>query len=540
MGLSSRWDRYAAAFFVLVSVALMTGCLALPSSTASNSNGSVSAGTTSLDFGTAVVGASKQLTDTLANNSSATVTIASAMSSDASFQVVAPVMPFNLAPGQSAALTVSFTPRAAGKPAGRLTISTSAATAGTIAVTLAGSAVSAGALELSPASLSFGTVAVGQSEAKTATLKNSGGSAVTVSKASVSSAAFTLNGLTLPVTLAASQSTNFTVTFAPKSSGSASGSIAVTGSASLSMSAASGSSGPSSTSTTASLPLAGSGTSAGQLTVSPTTVAFGNVTVGSPQNQAVTLTNSGGTSATISQASATGPGVSISGLALPLVLAAGQSSTFQVTFAPTVAGTVTGSLAIVSTATNPNLAVAVTGTAVTPGTIAFTPPSVSFGNVQVGTSQNQPATITNSGGASMTITRATAAGAGFSVTGLTLPLTLGPGQSSAFSVTFAPQASGNVSGSVAFTSNSATATLSLSGAGLAVGSLSPNPASVNFGSIQLGSNQAQAITLTNSGSSSVTITQASASGTGFSMTGPTLPATLNSGQSASFTATFAP
>lgn len=518
----------------------MTGCLALSGGKPSTNNGSLSAGTTNLDFGTAVVGASKQLTDTLTNSSSATVTIASAMSSDPSFQVTAPAMPFNLAPGQSAALTVAFTPHAAGKPVGKLSISTSAATAGTIAVALSGSAVATGALELTPASLAFGTVAVGQSEAKTAALKNSGGSDVTVSKASVSSAAFTINGLTLPVTLAAGQSTSLTVTFAPKSSGSASGSVAVSGSASLTMSAASGTSGSSSTSTSASLPVLGDGTSAGQLGVSPVSVAFGNVTVGSTQSQTVTLTNSGGTSATISQATATGSGVSISGLALPLTLAAGQSSTFQVTFAPTSAGPVTGSLAITSTATNSNLAVAITGTAVTLGSIAFTPASISFGDVQVGTSQSQPATITNSGGTSVTITKATAAGAGFSVSGLTLPLALGPGQSSAFSVTFAPQTSGNVSGSVVFTSNVATATLSLSGAGLAVGSLSPSPASVNFGSIQLGSNQAQAITVTNGGSSSVTITQASASGTGFSLTGLSLPATLNSGQSASFTATFAP
>ena len=138
--------------------------------------------------------------------------------------------------------TVSFTPHAAGKPVGRLTISTSAATAGTIAITASGSAVAPGALELSPASLSFGTVVVGQSEAQTATLKNSGSSSVTVWKASVSSAAFTISGLALPVTLAAGQSTTITVTFAPKTSGWASGSVAISGTASLTLSASSGSS----------------------------------------------------------------------------------------------------------------------------------------------------------------------------------------------------------------------------------------------------------------------------------------------------------
>jgi hypothetical protein len=540
MGLSSRWDRLAAASFILLSVAAMTGCLALPATKAPANNGSVSAGTANLDFGTAVVGASKQLTDTLTNSSTATVTIASAMSSDPSFQVTAPAMPFNLVPGQSADLTVVFTPHAAGKPLGKLSISTSALAAGTISVAVTGSAVAAGTLEVSPASISFGTVAVGQSMAKTAALKNSGGTSVTVSQASVSSSAFTINGLTLPVTLSAGQSTSFTVTFAPKTLGAANGSVAVSGSASLTMSAASGSSGPPAAATSTSLPVAGDATSAGQLTVSPVSVAFGSVPVGTTQSQSVTITNSGGTSATISQATATGSGVTISGLPLPLTLPPSQSSTFQVTFSPTSPGAVTGGIAVISSATNSNLAVAVTGTAVSAGALVLAPTSVSFGNVQVGTSQSQPATITNSGGSNVTITKATASGAGFGVSGLVLPLTLTPGQSSTFTLSFAPQASGSVTGGVAFTSNVATATLPLSGAGQPLGGLAANPANVSFGNIQVGTNRTQTVAVTNSGSSTVTISQASASGTGFSLTGPTLPTTLTTGQSASFTATFAP
>ena len=58
---------------------------------------------------------------------------------------------------------------------------------------------------------------------------------------------------------------------------------------------------------------------------------------------------------------------------------------------------------------------------------------MSFGNVQVGSSQNQTATITNSGGSAVTITGATPAGAGFTVSGLSMPLSLGPGQSSSSS-----------------------------------------------------------------------------------------------------------
>jgi len=201
---------------------------------------------------------------------------------------------------------------------------------------------------------------------------------------------------------------------------------------------------------------------------------------------------------------------------------------------------VSGGLTITSTANNTNLSIAVTGTAVAPGALALNPSSVSFGSVTVGSSQNQPVTITNSGGSSVTITKATAAGAAFSISGLATPLKFTPGQSASFTVAFTPQAAGNTSGSVAFTSNIASVSLGLTGTGQAAGALGANPASVVFGSVQVGNNQAQTITLTNNGNSSVVISQVSASGNGFSLSGISTPLTLGAGLSTTFTTTFHP
>jgi hypothetical protein len=541
MDLNSRWDRYAALFLLLLAVAAMGGCQALSGGGSSTNNGSVSAVSTNLNFGTAVVGSSKHLTDTLTNHSLAAVTISSAASSDPAFQLTQPAMPFHLAPGQSALLTIAFTPQSAGKPAGKISIKSTVPSTGEIDVAVSGSAVAAGKLAVSPASLAFGSVRVGQSQAKAATLTNPGGTSVTISQDSVTSAAFSVSGLALPLALAPGQSATFNVTFAPKSPGAARGSVNVNGHSSLTTNTAQGSSGSQSTAPTSiTLSVSGDAATAGQLAVAPASVAFGNVTVGSPQSQTVTLTNSGGTGTTISQATATGSGVSVSGLTLPLTLAPGQSSGFQITFAPVSAGAVAGSVAVASTAANSSLSLAVTGAGVTPGALAVNPPSINLGSVQVGTSQNQQATITNTGGATVTMTKARTTGAGFSVSGLGFPLSLAPGQSSAFTVTFAPQASGSVSGSVAFASNIATQSVPLSGTGLPAGALGASPSGVSFGNVQVGANQAQNITLTNSGTLSVTITQASASGTGFSMSGITLPTTLAANQSTTFTATFAP
>jgi hypothetical protein len=64
---------------------------------------------------------------------------------------------------------------------------------------------------------------------------------------------------------------------------------------------------------------------------------------------------------TISQAAASA-GFTLSGPALPVTLAAGQSASFTVRFAPTTSGAVNGSLSLASNATNSTAAVALSGT----------------------------------------------------------------------------------------------------------------------------------------------------------------------------------
>ncbi len=79
---------------------------------------------------------------------------------------------------------------------------------------------------------------------------------------------------------------------------------------------------------------------------------FGDVVLGDSSILPIEIYNTGTGSVTISQAAVTGTGFSISGLLLPLVLSVGQNAGFNITFAPTSAGSVTGSVSIVSNATN--------------------------------------------------------------------------------------------------------------------------------------------------------------------------------------------
>jgi hypothetical protein len=133
---------------------------------------------------------------------------------------------------------------------------------------------------------------------------------------------------------------------------------------------------------------------------------------------------------------------------------------------------------------------------------------------------------------------------------------LSGGQSVTGAVTFTPPNAGSDSGSVSisfntqgsggggkhhsFASTSSTFNLPVSGMGVATGQLSANPANLSFGSVQVGASQTLSETLSNSGGSSLTISAAQITGSGFSMSGLSLPVSLASGQSVSFSVTFSP
>ena len=99
----------------------------------------------------------------------------------------------------------------------------------------------------------------------------------------------------------------------------------------------------------------------GSVTSNPTTLAFGNVQVGSNASLSETVTNTGGSTVTISQANISNAAYSISGLTLPASVAAGKSLTFTVKFAPSAAGSASGNLTLVSDAANSPLTIPLSG-----------------------------------------------------------------------------------------------------------------------------------------------------------------------------------
>src|SRR5205807_1922181 len=137
----------------------------------------------------------------------------------------------------------------------------------------------------------------------------------------------------------------------------------------------------------------------------------------------------------------------------PVTLAAGQSASFSVLFTPTTAGAVSGNIAVTSNRSEQTREMTVTGTGITAGPLASNPTSLAFGSVQVSSSKTLSETVTNTGGTGVTISQVGVSGAGFSVSGISAPVTLAAGQSASFNVLFSPASAGAVSGNIAVTSN---------------------------------------------------------------------------------------
>jgi hypothetical protein len=510
--------------------------------------GRLAASPASFGFGGVNVGSSQTLSGTLTNAGSSSLSVTQA-SASAGFTLNGITLPLTLAAGQSVPFTVVFQPTQAGAATGALSLAgtVSLATGSfrmtnsrfrarahdttpmSMSVPLSGTGMAVGTFSAAPGNLSFGSVQTSKTASLTETLTNSTGSSVTVSNIAATGTGFSVSGITLPATISANASASFSVTYAPQTTGAATGSLAITSNA---------------PNGSLSFALSGTGTATptGTLSAQSASLSFGSVQTGTSQSLTEVLTNTGGASVTISGATITGTGYTISGLTTPLTVAAGGTASFTVKFAPTAAGTPSGGVTITSNASNTSLSIPVSGTAVAAGALTATPSSVSFGTVQTGSSTQNSVTITNSGSTSITISSASITGTGYTMSGLTTPLTLTAGQTAILKVTLAPTAAGTATGNVAINSNASNATLNipLTATVAAPGSVTATPSSVSFGSVQVGNTQLVSETLKNPGGTSVTISSAAVTGSAFTVSGLTLPMTLAAGQSFTFGMNYTP
>jgi hypothetical protein len=520
-----RSGRHRAGTIADASPSILPISISLPVSGIGASAGQLAVSPSALSLGNVKVGTTHTESAMLANSGGSPVTVSNASVTGHGFQMSGLSFPLRLAPGQRKNFSVIFTPQAAGTSTGTIAVTSDAGNS-VISLPITAIAVASGALISNPSSLSFGTVQVNHAQILPATLTNSGSSTVTVSRASISGSGFALSGVSLPLTLGPGQSTTLKVSFNPQSGGAVNASLSVISDAVNGRLA---------------VPLSGTGATTGALNSTPTSLNFGSVPAGSPKTLAGTLVNSGGSSITITQANVSVTGFAVNGLTLPTTLAAGQSRAFSVTFTPQSGGSRTGNLSIISNASNVALTIPLSATSATAGLLSTSDSSLDFASVALGNSSTQSETLTNTGGSSVTVTQATVSGTAFKVTGLSLPLTLGPGQSFTFGALFKPTTGGTATGSISVASNASNSTLTITLAGTAAvsGQLAVSPATLNFGTVTVGQTKSLTGSLTASGSS-ITVSNVNTTTSEFKVSGLTLPLTLAAGKSVSFTVTFAP
>ncbi len=485
---------------------------------------------TSVNFGKVTVGKQTTQPVSVANTGNTTVSLTQATFSNPQFSLPGATFPMSMATGQASNLTVAVTPTAAGTVTGTMTVQGSDGSS-PVTVNLSATAAAAGPqISLSRTAVPFGTVTVGSTGNQSVTITNNGSADLTISVISVSGAEFGVSGIATPKTISAGQTAAMGLTFHPTASGAVSGSVALT------------SNDTANPTTTIALSGTGTTTATGQLQANATSLSFGNVSSGTSSTQHVILTNTGTAAVQISSITTTGAGFSTNGISFPWTLNPSATVTLNVVFAPTAAGSVTGSTTVNSSASGSPLTITLSGTGVQ-GSLGIAPSSFAYGSVVDGQTKSQTFTIKNTGNASVTISQLTVTGAGYSVSGLNTPATLAAGASATFSAVFAPTTAGSLTGTITVTSNApgSPAKISLSGTGVASSvTLSANPTSLSFGSVNAGSSSTKSVTLTNSGNSNVTISQITVSAKDLTESGVTLPVTLTPGQTQTMNVKFSP
>jgi len=253
----------------------------------------------------------------------------------------------------------------------------------------------------------------------------------------------------------------------------------------------------------------------GQLTITPTALAFGDQAVGTTSApQSVTLANTGNAALSVTVDAAADPfaiaGSSTCGTTSPITIAVGASCTLAYTFTPSVTSTETQTLTV--TANGPGSgSIALSGTG-TQGHLSITPSTADFGDQAIfSASAPQTVTLKNDGSASLNVTALDAAASPFvrsagGTCATTLPITLAAGQSCTLLYSFMPTTTGQAVQLLAVTVDAlGSGSFLLLGNGVQ-GHLAITPASVDFGNQTTGTTSAaQTVTITNDGSAPLSV-----------------------------------
>ena len=317
----------------------------------------------SFSYGSVDLGQSKTLQSLLTNKGTTSITITASSLSNNQFTASNLRLPRVLGPGISIEVSVAFAPSSAGVASGQLSLTVKGSS---VSSTLWLTGKGVGTVTATPANISFGKIAVGSDATSPVVLKNTGTSKVTLTSLKTSGTGFSVGGAKFPLTLSGGRSVTLTATFAPQQQGAATGDAYVAGPA-------------------LNIPLSGTGTASSlELSITPGTLGFGNVAVGTTETLSAGLKATGG-NVTVSAVSSNNAQFAVPGVTFPLTVKAGQEVLLNVTFTPSKDGNSSAKLTFQSNAADSPTSETLAGTGTAPyvslSWMASSSPDVSGYNV---------------------------------------------------------------------------------------------------------------------------------------------------------------
>jgi hypothetical protein len=346
---------------------------------------------------------------------------------------------------------------------------------------------------------------------------------------------FAISANTCGSSLAAKGTCSVSITMTPVVSGAINGSLAISDTA------------PDSPQT-----VALSGTGNLPLTVAPATLTFTAEAVGSTSGaQTISITNNEASAVNLSFAASGDYAIATTGTTCTSSLASLAKCTLAITFSPTTAGAINGSVSITNgTAFSPQVvSLNGTGTGGTTAPLTFTPASFTFANQVVGTiSAGKAITVKNASASAVTLNGLAAtsdfAVAGSGTTPCAASLMLNAAASCTLTVTFSPPlgATGTINGAIVVNDNASVGQQVFDLKGPAVLPLSFSPGTLTFAAQTVATaSAAQTVTLTNNLTTTLTPTITGSGDFTAAPGGPTpCTGTVAAHAKCTFTVTFTP
>lgn len=468
---------------------------------------------TAINFGNLRAGQQRADSVLVTNIGGSDLSITQVNSTNASFSVN--LFSATIPRGQSRTFRILFSPISSGPQNGLIEFTHNGPGSPNIAA-VAGVGI-APVFAVSPGSVDFASVIVGTNRRDSVTVRNNGTDTLRVTRAQVATSVFSVTPIS--AVILPDSTRKFFVTFTPDSTVTRRDSLTFTHDAAGSPFHVS---------------LVGTGV-APTFFVQPTSLDFGNVRVNTTvRDSSILVTNRGSSTLTISTVDSSLPQYRVE--PRTAVLAANASQRFVVSFTPTTTQAFSTNIRFVHNAAGSPTNVAVTGRGVVP-VFSIDSTRVSFGNVVVNTTSLDSVFVTNTGGASLTISSVASSDTQFAATPRIA--VVGVGQTQRFTVSFTPNLPALRSAEITFTHDAAGSphTISAQGTGV-VSTFLLDSTALSFGGVRIGTDRTRNVIITNGGANAIVISSVVAGNPQFTVS-PTRDS-IPSGQSRTFVVRFTP